>query len=125
MREEMAFPETWEEYKKSYMIIDREEVYTNGAELIPCFRVEQWLNHLENTKNKQQIKSNKMEAVAALFGKKLKERFVINAHGTRYEARFLERGFEVYGAENPYVDIDSFVLSDLLAGYAEIEDDRK
>lgn len=64
-----------------------------------------------------------MAEVAALFGKRLKERFTVNIRGTRYEARFLERGFEVYGVENPYVDIDAYVLFDLLAGYAEVEDE--
>lgn len=66
---------------------------------------------------------NKMAEVAAMFGKRLKERFTVNIRGTRYEARFLERGFEVYGVENPYVDIDAYVLFDLLAGYAEVEDE--
>lgn len=66
---------------------------------------------------------NKMADVAALFGKKLGERFTVNIRGTRYDARFLRRGFEVIGAENPYVDIDAYVLFDLLAGYAEVDDD--
>lgn len=66
---------------------------------------------------------NKMEAVAQLFGKELGERFTVNIRGTRYGARFLGRGFEVIGAENPYVDIDAYVLFDLLAGYAEVDDD--
>lgn len=66
---------------------------------------------------------NKMEQVAAMFGKKLGERFMVNIRGTKYDARFLGRGFEVIGAENPYVDIDAYVLFDLLAGYAEVDDD--
>ncbi len=70
-------------------------------------------------------KQNKMEAVAAMFGKKLGERFCIIRYGDRYDARFLERGFEVYGLENPYVDMDAFVLEDLLTGRAEIESDEK
>lgn len=68
---------------------------------------------------------NHMEEVAALFGKKLKERFCIIRYGKRYDARFLERGFEVYGLENPYVDMDSFVLMDLLTGQAEIVEDEE
>ena len=39
----MLFPETWEEYADAYSFTDTEQVYTNGAKLIPCFRVEQWL----------------------------------------------------------------------------------
>jgi hypothetical protein len=68
---------------------------------------------------------NKMEQVAAMFGKELKERFCIIRYGDRYDARFLERGFEVYGLENPYVDMDSFVLMDLLTGRVEIVEDEK
>lgn len=42
----MTFPDTWEEFEKSYGFTDSEEVYTNGARLIPSFRVKQWLDHL-------------------------------------------------------------------------------
>lgn len=45
MGELMDFPETFEEFAKQYQIIDKQEVYTNGAELIPVFRVQQWLEH--------------------------------------------------------------------------------
>ena len=44
----MTFPDTWEEYEKSYGFTDSEEVYTNGARLIPSFRVKQWLDHLSS-----------------------------------------------------------------------------
>lgn len=63
---------------------------------------------------------NKMSQVAELFGKKLGERFTITRYGSRYDVRFLEHRFEVYGLENPYVDMESFVLMDLLNGDAEI-----
>lgn len=46
MSEMMAFPDTWEEFEKSYGFTDNEEVYTNGARLIPSFRVKQWLDQL-------------------------------------------------------------------------------
>ena len=41
------FPKTWEEYEKLYGFTDTDEVYTNGARLIPVFRVKQWLEHLQ------------------------------------------------------------------------------
>ena len=66
---------------------------------------------------------NKIEQVAALFGKKLGERFCIIRYGKRYDVRFLEHRFEVYGLENPYVDMESFVLMDLLTGEAEIAEE--
>ena len=52
MNDMMTFPDTWEEFEKSYGFTDNEEVYTNGARLIPSFRVKQWLDH----KSKQQTK---------------------------------------------------------------------
>lgn len=42
----MEFPDTFDEFADSYGIVDREEIYTNGALLIPVFRVKQWLEHI-------------------------------------------------------------------------------
>lgn len=52
MSEMMTFPDTWEEFEKSYGFTDNEEVYTNGARLIPSFRVKQWLDHLVSVQPK-------------------------------------------------------------------------
>ena len=46
MGETMTFPETVEEFMEQYKIVDREQVYTNGAELVPIFRMKQWFGHL-------------------------------------------------------------------------------
>ena len=116
----MCFPETWEEFRKQYRIVDTEKVYTNGTEMIPTFRVKQWLDHMESVKRSQQSEQNKMAQVAQMFGKNLGERFTITRYGHQYEARFFSEGFEVYGLENPYVDTYPFVLMDLLTGRAEI-----
>ena len=43
----MVFPKTFEEFAKLYGFVDEEEVYTNGSELIPVFRVQQWLDHIK------------------------------------------------------------------------------
>lgn len=42
----MTFPDDWREFLKNYSFRDSEEVYTNGSELIPVFRVEQLIEHL-------------------------------------------------------------------------------
>ena len=47
MSDLMTFPETWEEFERSYGFVDKDEVYTNGARLIPSFRVEQWIEHIQ------------------------------------------------------------------------------
>lgn len=43
MNQQMAFPETFEGFAKEYGFKDDKEVYTNGSDLIPIFRVKQWL----------------------------------------------------------------------------------
>lgn len=43
MNEQMVFPVNFEDFVKMYSIVDDEKVYTNGIELIPVFRVKQWL----------------------------------------------------------------------------------
>lgn len=44
----MTFPATFDEFAEQYKIVDHEKVYTNGTELIPVFRVKQWLEHQSN-----------------------------------------------------------------------------
>ena len=59
MNEMMTFPDTWEEFEKSYGFTDNEEVYTNGARLIPSFRVKQWLDHLSSEEPQKWIPCSK------------------------------------------------------------------
>ena len=47
MSDLMTFPETWEEFERSYGFTDTDEVYTNGSRLIQSFRVKQWLEHIQ------------------------------------------------------------------------------
>lgn len=51
MTDMMMFPDTWEEFEEQYGFTDREEIYTNGARLIPSFRVKQWLDHIAYRKD--------------------------------------------------------------------------
>jgi hypothetical protein len=45
MTDSMMFPMKWEGFLKDYSFIDHKEFYTNGARLIPTFRVEQMVEH--------------------------------------------------------------------------------
>lgn len=45
MAECMNFPATVEEFMEQYKITDTEQVYTNGIELVPIFRMKQWFEH--------------------------------------------------------------------------------
>ena len=49
MSDMMTFPATVEEFMEQYKIVDSEKVYTNGADLIPIFRMMQWFEHVSAT----------------------------------------------------------------------------
>ena len=42
MTDTMSFPKTLDEFMEQYKIVDTEQVYTNGTELVPIFRIKQW-----------------------------------------------------------------------------------
>ena len=46
MGDMMQFPDSVDEFMEKYKIVDTEQVYTNGAELVPIFRMNQWFEHL-------------------------------------------------------------------------------
>lgn len=45
MADMMTFPNTVEEFMEQYKITDTEQIYTNGAELVPIFRMKQWFDY--------------------------------------------------------------------------------
>ena len=49
MSDMMTFPATVEEFMEQYKIVDDEKVYTNGADLVPIFRMMQWFEHVSAT----------------------------------------------------------------------------
>lgn len=53
----MTFPDDWREFLRDFSFKDTEEIYTNGCELIPVFRVEQLIEHMEG---KQKIQHDNM-----------------------------------------------------------------
>lgn len=57
MNEEMKFPKTFEEFIKQYSFFDKQQIYTNGSELIQVFRIKQWEEHKEreNQELKKQL----------------------------------------------------------------------
>lgn len=54
MSDLMTFPDTVEEFMEEYKIIDTEQVYTNGAELVPIFRMKQWFEHLSTAEPREE-----------------------------------------------------------------------
>lgn len=43
--EMMEFPQTVEEFMEQYKIVDSKEIYSNGMEMVPIFRMKQWYEH--------------------------------------------------------------------------------
>lgn len=58
MNNVMDFPNSFEEFIKDYEFKDNKEIYTNGCELIPTFRVMQGYEHYE-----RQIRAEEREKV--------------------------------------------------------------
>lgn len=121
----MLFPETWEEFRKQYRIVDTEKVYTNGIEMIPTFRVEQWLDHMESVKRSQQSEQNKMAQIAQIFGKKLGEEFMARLEVVfEFNCKFTNEGLKQEIFDGGWYVNDN-LLRRLLTGEAEIVGDKE
>lgn len=70
MSDMMMFPKTVDEFMEKYKIVDSDEVYTNGAELVPIFRMKQWFEHVDTDLVKHGHWNNHEVAclIADLFG---------------------------------------------------------
>ena len=47
MADLMQFPDTVEEFMEKYKITDTEQIYSNGMEMVPIYRMRQWFEHLQ------------------------------------------------------------------------------
>ena len=45
MSDSMDFPNAWRKFLQEYSFKDKEQIYTNGSELVPVFRVEQMVEY--------------------------------------------------------------------------------
>lgn len=61
----MMFPDTVEEFMEMFKIVDTEQVYTNGAELVPIFRMEQWFEHVKAQNDKEANLANSSSILGA------------------------------------------------------------
>lgn len=55
MADMMTFPDTVEEFMEQYKIVDTDQVYTNGVEMVPIFRMEQWFEHLAMVRTQMSV----------------------------------------------------------------------
>lgn len=68
MADKMEFPKTMREFIVNYSFKDSAEVYTNGAELVPVFRVEQALEHYE-----KEIRNKALDEFAERLNSKISD----------------------------------------------------
>ena len=66
MSDMMTFPATVEEFMEQYKIVDDEKVYTNGADLVPIFRMMQWFEHVSATDKNVGTTISRQQAIDAL-----------------------------------------------------------
>ena len=59
MSEAMTFPDTVEEFMDSYKIVDTEQVYTNGTEMVSIYRMRQWFQHEPERKKGKWLPENR------------------------------------------------------------------
>ena len=46
MPDMMDFPDTVEEFMEQYKVTDTKQIYSNGTEYVPIFRMQQWFDHI-------------------------------------------------------------------------------
>lgn len=64
MSDLMTFPDTVEEFMEQYKVIDTEQVYINGAELVPIFRMKQWFEHLPSIEQRWKAPTSEKEQLS-------------------------------------------------------------
>lgn len=123
MADMMLFPDTYEEFEKQYMMIDKEQIYSNGIEYIPCFRVRQWMEHIEAKKKHE---ANKMAQVASFFGKKIGEEFnIYSEYRGTLKCKITDNGLSFYYDAYRRWWEDSGLLIELLKGDVVIVDEDR
>lgn len=98
MNEEMKFPKTFEEFIKQYSFFDKQQIYTNGSELIQVFRIKQWEEYKE--KENQELKK-KYENAVADYETTMAEKEQLNrlVNSCQEEIRKLKKQLETYEIE--------------------------
>ena len=54
----MHFPDTVEEFMEQYKMTDTKQVYSNGIEYVPIFRMKQWFEHEKAQLSKERTTSD-------------------------------------------------------------------
>lgn len=85
----MHFPDTVEEFMEQYKMTDTEQVYSNGTEYVPIFRMKQWFEHEKAQLSQQGTTSDMIsrEAVIDLLKQMRKDGDMVPWEGKNVFAR--------------------------------------
>ena len=64
MSDLMTFPDTVEEFMEWYKVTDTEQVYSNGTEYVPIFRMKQWFEHLSAAESERKAPTSDKEQLS-------------------------------------------------------------
>ena len=62
----MHFPDTIEEFMEQYKMTDTKQVYSNGTEYVPIFRMEQWFEHEKAQLSQEDATSDTIDRQAVI-----------------------------------------------------------
>ena len=68
----MTFPDTVEEFMEQYKTVDTEQIYSNGIEYVPIFRMRQWFEHKPERKKGKWIDMSDGGRIKTLWAEKYK-----------------------------------------------------
>lgn len=136
MNEEMKFPKTFEEFIKQYSFFDKQQIYTNGSELIQVFRIKQWKEHKEkeNQELKKQLENcycNRTDCSGRIKDSKVYDSLVQKVETQQKEfIKYLEDEIEK-ATTNPYTKLSEYgmnrihIYKEILQKYKSIIGDDK
>lgn len=88
-----------EDFMESYKMVDVEQIYSNGAEFVPIFRVKQWLEY-HNINNLQ----SKIDKVIEYIEKYLEEH-IIEDQPDEQSIFYDEKGYYIPNAKEQLLSI--------------------
>ena len=77
MGDVMQFPKKWKQFLHDYEFEDSRQIYTNGARLIPSFRVKQMMEHYLS-EAETRAKAEAIKEIAEKLENKLGQMFLVN-----------------------------------------------
>ena len=123
MNEEMKFPKTFEEFIKQYSFFDKQQIYTNGSELIQVFRIKQWEEHKEreNQELKKQLDdANEKILLLQASEPMLNYKKALEETQQKEFIKWLENYLELLDYDNIDEQIGYDMIEEILQKYKEI-----